>query len=87
MNSWDFPTFTFLLGLCLFLQQWWNNEKDFLLWFKSVALVGLPIVVGAFLLYIPFYIRFQSQAQGFGSLAVELRFIIFGFSLAFSSRF
>ena len=66
MNSWDFPTFTLLLGLCLFLQQWWNNERDFVIWFKSVALVGIPIVVGAFALYIPFYLKFQSQAQGLG---------------------
>src|SRR5579859_3808679 len=64
LNSWDFPTMTFLLGLCLFLQQWWSNEPEFSVWFKSVAWVGIPIVLGAFFLYMPFYVRLQSQAQG-----------------------
>jgi len=66
LNSWDFPTFMFLLGLCLFLQQWWSQESTFGIWFKSVAQVGIPIVLGSFFLYIPFYLRFQSQAQGVG---------------------
>ncbi len=66
MNSWDFPTFMLLLGICLFLQQWWSNEKSFNVWARSVVLVGVPIVIGAFLLYLPFYVRFQSQAKGIG---------------------
>ena len=66
MNSWDFPTFMFLLGLCLFLQQWWSNEKNFMVWAKAVVLVGVPIVFAAFLFYIPFYAKFQSQAKGLG---------------------
>lgn len=66
MNSWDFPTLMLLLGLCLFLQQWWTNEKKFMVWAKSVVLVGVPIVIGAFLLYLPFYLKFQSQAKGLG---------------------
>ena len=66
MNSWDFPSLMFLLGLCLFLQQWWTNELEFGVWFKAVALIGVPIVIGAFVFYAPFYLRFQSQAQGLG---------------------
>ena len=66
MNSWDYPTLMLLLGLCLFLQQWWSNEPFLGTWFKAVALVGIPIVLGSFALYLPFYQKFQSQAQGFG---------------------
>jgi YYY domain-containing protein len=84
LNSWDFPTFTFLLGLCLFLQQWWASESDFVDWFKRVAAVGIPIVVVAFLLYAPFYLRFQSQAQGVGLVTGDRTdlyhlVVIFGF--------
>ncbi len=68
MNSWDFPTLMLLLGICLFLQQGWALEKGtpFLKWLTETAKVGLPIVAGSFLLYIPFYLKFQSQANGLG---------------------
>ncbi len=66
MNSWDFPSMMLLLGICLFLQQWWTNELEFGVWFKAVATIGIPIVIGAFALYLPFYAKFQSQAQGVG---------------------
>ncbi len=66
LNSWDFPTLMLLLGVCLALQQWWANEKDFKQWLISTALVGIPVVIGSFLLYLPFYLKFQSQAKGLG---------------------
>ncbi|HEY5037654.1 MAG TPA: DUF2298 domain-containing protein, partial [bacterium] len=83
LNSWDFPSLMFLLGLCLFLQQWWANEPKFGVWFKSVATIGIPIVIGAFVLYSPFYLRFQSQAQGLGFVGGDRTdlyylFVIFG---------
>ena len=65
-NSWDFPTLMLLLGICLFLQQWWANEKNFKVWAREVVIIGIPIVAGAFLLYMPFYLKFQSQAKGLG---------------------
>ncbi len=82
MNSWDFPTFLFLFGVCLFLQQWWSNEQVFGTWFKAVATFGIPVVIGSLLLYAPFYFRFQSQAQGIGigndRTDLYYLFIIFG---------
>ena len=56
----------FLLGLCLFLQQWWTNEPGLSVWVKSVIKVGLPMVILAFILFLPFYLKFQIQAQGLG---------------------
>ncbi len=85
MNSWDFPTFMFLLGVCLFLQQWWTNEKNFMVWAKSVVLVGVPIVIAAFLLYLPFYLKFQSQAKGLGIVKdrTDLYYLVVIFGLFF----
>ncbi|MGH7739882.1 MAG: DUF2298 domain-containing protein [bacterium] len=66
INSWDFPMLLLLLGLCLGLQQRWSVPSAVGEWFKGLSLVGLPIVAGCFILYAPFYIRFQSQANGLG---------------------
>ncbi len=85
LNSWDFPTFMLLLGISLALQQWWVNGKDLATWFKSTALVGIPIVVGSFLFYMFFYFKFQSQAKGLGFVGDRTDFyyinVIFGLFL------
>ncbi|HUO57411.1 MAG TPA: DUF2298 domain-containing protein [bacterium] len=82
-NSWDFPTLMLLLGLCLFLQQWWTNEGDFNAWAKAVVKVGVPLVIGAFAFYLPFYVKFQSQASGLGLVKdrtdIYYLIVIFGF--------
>ena len=85
-NSWDFPTFLLLFGLCLFLQQWWADGNDFKAWFKPVAMVGIPIVLGAFALYLPFYLRFQSQAKGLGLVKdrTDLYYLLVIFGLFFT---
>ena len=67
MNSWDFPMLLLLLGICLGLQQRWAAPKAPFDWFKGLALVGLPIVAGCFIFYAPFYLKFQSQANGLGT--------------------
>ena len=82
-NSWDFPTLMLLLGICLFLQQWWNNERKFEVWMRAVVLLGVPIVIGTFALYAPFFLKFQSQAKGLGIVTdrTDLYYlaVIFGF--------
>ena len=81
-NSWDFPTFMFLLGLCLFLQQWWANEKKWVVFLKAVVVLGVPIVIASFAFYAPFFLKFQSQARGLGIVHdrtdLYYLFIIFG---------
>ena len=87
MNSWDFPTLMLLLGTCLFIQQGWALEKDsnFMEWILQTAKVGVPIVAGSFILYLPFYMKFQSQAKGLGLVGdrtdLFYLFIIFGLFL------
>jgi YYY domain-containing protein len=66
MNSWDFPMLLLLLGICLALQQRWAAPRPEAQWFKGLSLVGLPIVAACFILFAPFYARFQSQANGLG---------------------
>ena len=85
-NSWDFPTFMLLLGMCLFLQQWWSGEKDLNLWIRSVVMLGIPMVIGAFALYLPFYLKFQSQAKGLGLVKdrTDLYYLVVIFGLFFS---
>lgn len=86
MNSWDFPTFLFLLGACLFLQQWWANGNDLMVWGKSIVLLGVPIVMGAIALYLPFYAKFQSQARGLGVVKdrTDLYYLMVLFGLFFA---
>ncbi len=84
MNSWDFPTFMLLLGSCLFLQQGWALAKEdtFMDWLIQTATVGVPIVAGSFIIYLPFYLKFQSQAKGLGIVGDRTHlyylFILFG---------
>ena len=66
LNSWDFPTLMLLFGICLSFQQWWVKPEDWGSWFKSMVSVCFPVAAGAILLYLPFYLRLQSQAQGIG---------------------
>ncbi len=87
MNSWDFPTLMLLLGTCLFLQQGWAIDKDTSLyaWLLQTAKIGFPIVAGSFIFYLPFYLRFQSQANGLGMVGdrtdLYYLFVIFGLFL------
>jgi len=87
LNSWDFPTFTLLFGCCLLLQQVWVGEGDLEDRIKDLLLVGAPIVLSAFLFYLPFYLKLQSQAQGLGVVSggrtgIYHFVVIFGLFLA-----
>lgn len=66
INSWDLPTLMLILGLSLALQQSWAAGALSAKWFASLALVGLPVVAAAFVFYLPFYGKLQSQAEGIG---------------------
>src|SRR6185503_6697940 len=83
MNSWDFPTLILLLGFCLAFQQWWSSERNFISWLKAISFLGAPIVLGWVILYFPFLLRLQSQAQGIGFVRdrtdIYHFFVIFGF--------
>lgn len=85
INSWDFPTMMLVLGICLALQQMWAAGATNREWFRSLALVGLPIVVAALLFFFPFYRKLQSQAEGIGlnSERTDLYYLCVLFGLFF----
>ncbi len=67
MNGWDFPTYIALALVCIALQQWLAYERQITpallldIFTASGSLIAL-----SFLLYIPFYLNFNSPAQGIG---------------------
>ncbi len=67
MNGWDFPTYVALAVVCIALQQWLTYQTRFTpaLFIDIFTAVGSLIAL-SFLLYIPFYLNFNSPAQGIG---------------------
>lgn len=85
LNSWDYPTLLVLLALALAFQSAWSGAEGSKEWFRRLAVVGLPLAVGSFLLYLPFYLGFQSQAEGVGLASQRTGlyhfFVLFGLFL------
>lgn len=86
LNSWDFPTVVGILVLALALQLLWTTSamEPAERW-KTYAWVLAPLVAGAFILYAPFYAKFQSQAKGVGVVKdrtdLYYLFVLFGLFL------
>jgi YYY domain-containing protein len=82
LNSWDFPTLLLLFGICLSFQQWWAGPASFKSWVVSMVSICLPIALGSLILYFPFYLKLQSQAQGMALVGdrtdIYYLFILFG---------
>ncbi len=76
INIWDFPTYAAILGLLLFAKAYGESWEDRLspvappkldplsLAARNTALMWIPMVVAAVLLFLPFYLNFSSQAGG-----------------------
>ncbi len=64
LNTWDFPIYLLIFVLAYGLGRW--KQYGVLSWayVRDVALTGGTAAVLGFLLYLPFYIGFQSQAGG-----------------------
>jgi YYY domain-containing protein len=61
LNTWDLPIhFVVAIGAFLIGQRLGGNEQ----WLASTVLFALAIAVPAIVLYLPFYLGFQSQAGG-----------------------
>ncbi len=71
LNSWDFPTYTFIVVLAYALRVYREHARLDLDAIKEILLFALPVAVLAVLLFIPFYISFQSQASGFAIVRVR----------------
>jgi YYY domain-containing protein len=88
MNGWDMPTYLGLAVICIALQQWISYERRFsfsLLIDICTAIVSF--ILCAFLLFLPFYLNFNSPSQGLGLVQTQDRsplaaeFLIYGLFL------
>jgi YYY domain-containing protein len=65
LNTWDFPIYAFLLGVGMFLgaglRLGWSSSMK---WMPRLTTVWLIVVGLSFVLYLPFFLTFQSQAGG-----------------------
>jgi YYY domain-containing protein len=88
MNGWDMPTYLGLAIVCIALQQWRSYEQRFSLFlFVDVCTAVFPLIFCTFLLFLPFYLNFNSPSQGLGWVRPEDRsplgseFLIYGLFL------
>ncbi len=74
MNGWDFPTYLALTLVCIVLQQWltYDTRVSPALLLDIFTAAGSLIAL-SFLLYIPFYLGFNSPAQGIGIVSAADR--------------
>jgi len=61
LNTWDFPIYLTVFLMAFFLGGWYRREQG--LWARTL-LLGLMLVIAGVVLYLPFYLGFQSQAGG-----------------------
>ena len=64
VNTWDIPTFSVLFLGALLLVALRRREAGLGSALMGVAVVGLPVLAAAILLYLPFYLNLESQAAG-----------------------
>jgi uncharacterized membrane protein len=70
MNGWDLPTYLGLALLALALHQWLANGRVFSgALARNLAIVGGGLVLLCIVLYLPFYLTYNSPAQGVGIVA------------------
>jgi YYY domain-containing protein len=68
INLVDFPVFAAILGLILLVRSYSAEKGDLPRAAGNVALVLGPVVVAAVVMFLPFYLTFNSQASGIGRL-------------------
>jgi len=82
LNSWDLPTYTAIVVAAYGLRLYRERRRFDMATIKEFLLFAAPLAVLAILLYLPFYLSFQSQASGFGVVRVRSQLhhflIIFG---------
>jgi YYY domain-containing protein len=84
LNSWDFPTYFFIVALCILSYKYASNEKikD---WVNDAIYALVIIFIVAIVAYLPFTLGFQSQAKGIGPTKANTKitdyFIIYGIML------
>lgn len=64
LNTWDFPVYLGVLVAAFALARAWRGSPRTRGWLSEALTIGLLLAVPGVLLYLPFYIGFQSQAGG-----------------------
>lgn len=64
LNTWDFPIYWLVFLIAYGLGQWDRYGRFNWPFFRDMAVTGGAVAVLGFLLYLPFYVGFQSQAGG-----------------------
>ena len=74
MNGWDFPTYLALTLVCIALQQWLTYDTRFSpALFLDIFTAAGSLIALSILFYIPFYLNFNSPAQGIGIVSASDR--------------
>lgn len=82
LNTWDFPIYLFLVVAALALRRWQaTGQLDKVL--TDAVVLGTILGVAGLVLYLPFYVSFQSQARGilpnlFNGTRLPQFFVMFG---------
>ena len=92
INIWDFPIFAVILVVLVLMKgygDWGGDLRGALI--PSITLL-VPILAGAVVLFLPFYMTFSSQASGIGAVGgLSTRplyfFLIWGLFLVISGAF
>ncbi|MGQ9666542.1 MAG: DUF2298 domain-containing protein, partial [Anaerolineae bacterium] len=64
MNTWDFPVYGVLMVLAFALRGYTHHKAFSWEWLREVLGTGVMLAAAGIILYIPFYVGFQSQAGG-----------------------
>jgi YYY domain-containing protein len=83
LNTWDYPIYLAMLVAAYGLGRWSHTRRWSWPLVRDIAATGITVAVLGFVLYLPFYIGFQSQARGIlPTIYVGTRFrqyfVIFG---------
>jgi YYY domain-containing protein len=71
LNSWDFPTYTGIVALSFAMRGYAARGRLDGRLVRESLLFGAVVAVLGILLYLPFYLTFQSQASGLGLVLIE----------------
>lgn len=65
LNSWDLPTYAFIVFAAVALRAYQKAGRIDTFLFRDVGLFVVTVGVASVVIYLPFYLHFSSQASGF----------------------
>ena len=68
INPWDYPVFAVMMIILVLLKSDFDWRGDRAKLYVSAAAIGLPVLIASVLLFLPFYLTFDSQVSGLSPL-------------------